>query len=66
MVPPVFFEVRPHHERISQLTIWELRNNLTAYDAAYVVPAEVLGAPLITLDMRLVRSRGHRANVEMI
>ncbi len=46
--------------------IWELRDNLTAYDAAYVVLAEVLGTPLITLDMRLVRSRGHRANVEMI
>ena len=30
--------------------IWELRNNLTAYDAAYVALAETLNAPLVTTD----------------
>jgi predicted nucleic acid-binding protein len=35
--------------------IWELRHNLTAYDAAYVALAEALGCPLITCD-RAVRS----------
>jgi len=54
----------PHEPFISR--IWELRNNLTAYDAAYVALAEALGAPLLTLDIRLVRSRGHRATVEEV
>ena len=30
--------------------IWELRDDLSAYDAAYVALAELLGAPLLTLD----------------
>lgn len=38
--------------------VWELRNNLTAYDAWYVAAAELLGAPLATLDQRLVASPG--------
>lgn len=33
--------------------IWQLRENLTAYDAAYVAVAMRLGAPLITRDMRM-------------
>ncbi len=45
--------------------IWELRENLTAYDAAYVALAEALGAPLITLDARLARASGIRAAVEV-
>lgn len=38
--------------------VWELRHNLTAYDAWYVAVAELLDAPLATLDRRLVRSSG--------
>ncbi len=34
-------------------TIWKLRHNLTAYDAAFVALAGVLDAPLITLDRRI-------------
>ena len=45
--------------------IWELRENLTAYDAAYVALAEALGAPLVTLDARLARTSGIRAAVEL-
>lgn len=45
--------------------IWELRENLTAYDAAYVALAEALNAPLITQDARLARASGHRATVEL-
>ncbi len=45
--------------------IWELKDNLTAYDAAYVALAEALGAPLITLDARLARAPGIRAAVEV-
>jgi predicted nucleic acid-binding protein len=40
--------------------IWELRGNLTAYDAWYVALAESLGVPLATLDLRLARSPGPR------
>jgi predicted nucleic acid-binding protein len=46
--------------------IWELRANLTAYDAAYVALAEVLDAPLLTLDARLARASGHRARVRLV
>lgn len=46
--------------------IWELRQNLSAYDASYIALAEVLEAPLITCDARLARSVGHGAMVELI
>lgn len=46
--------------------IWELRANLTAYDAAYVALAEALGAPVLTSDTRLARAPGHRARVELL
>jgi predicted nucleic acid-binding protein len=38
--------------------VWELRSNLTAYDAWYVAVAEALDAPLATLDTRLSRASG--------
>lgn len=38
--------------------IWELRHNLTTDDASYVAAAELLGAPLATLDQRLARAPG--------
>jgi predicted nucleic acid-binding protein len=46
--------------------IWELRDNLTAYDAAYVALAETLEAPLLTADRRLAASPGHEAEIELI
>jgi predicted nucleic acid-binding protein len=45
--------------------IWELRDNLTAYDAAYVALAEALDAPLVTMDARLAQASGIRAAVEV-
>lgn len=45
--------------------IWQLRDNLTAYDAAYVALAEVLEAVLITTDRRLAAVPGSRAVVEV-
>ena len=44
--------------------IWQLRNNLSAYDAAYVALAEKLGARLITCDNRLANASCHHAPVE--
>ena len=45
--------------------IWELRHNLTAYDAAYMALAETLAAPLVTCDARLGSAPRHRAKVEV-
>jgi predicted nucleic acid-binding protein len=46
--------------------IWELRQNVTAYDAAYLALAEVLAAPLLTRDAKLASAPGHDAAVEVI
>jgi predicted nucleic acid-binding protein len=46
--------------------IWSLRNNLTAYDAAYVALAEALDAPLLTRDRRLAASPGHSATIILV
>jgi predicted nucleic acid-binding protein len=53
----------PHRDLLPR--IWHLRNNLTAYDAAYVVLAETLAAPLITRDARLKSASGHTARIEL-
>jgi len=45
--------------------IWRLRQNLSAYDAAYVALAEELQAPLITRDQRIAAAPGHAAAVEV-
>ncbi len=45
--------------------IWDLRENLTAYDAVYVALAEALDAPLLTTDRRLAEAPGIRAAVEV-
>jgi predicted nucleic acid-binding protein len=44
--------------------MWDLRANLSAFDAAYVALAEALNAPVITTDRRLARTRGHTARIE--
>ncbi|RMH23529.1 MAG: PIN domain-containing protein [Acidobacteria bacterium] len=46
--------------------IWQLRHNVTAYDAAYLALAETLDAPLLTRDARLANAPGHGARVELI
>jgi predicted nucleic acid-binding protein len=43
--------------------VWELRDNVTVYDAWYVALAEMLQAPLISADDRLRRSEGPRCQV---
>lgn len=46
--------------------VWELRENLSAYDACYVALAESLGCPLLTADARLARAPGVRCAVTVI
>ena len=46
--------------------VWELRRNLTAYDALYVALSEALHAPLVTRDRRLAGSAGHGAEIELL
>ncbi len=45
--------------------MWELRDNLTSYDAAYVALAESLAVPLVTRDAKLASASGLRADVEL-
>lgn len=45
--------------------MWELRHNVTAYDAAFIALAETLDVPLVTCDARLMRAPGHMAEVEV-
>jgi predicted nucleic acid-binding protein len=53
----------PH--RILLRRSWELRDELTVYDAAYVALAERLGVPLLTLDGGLARAAGRYVEVEL-
>ena len=46
--------------------VWELRDNLSAYDAGYVALAESLGCGLLTADARLARASGVRCPVTII
>jgi predicted nucleic acid-binding protein len=46
--------------------IWDLRENLSAYDATYVAVAEALAAPLVTADARLARAPGPRCTVTVV
>jgi predicted nucleic acid-binding protein len=46
--------------------VWELKENVTAYDATYVALAEGLNAPLLTCDARLSRIAGSTAAIELI
>ena len=45
--------------------MWELRRNVTAYDAAYLALAEALLVPLVSCDARLASAPGHSARIEV-
>jgi predicted nucleic acid-binding protein len=46
--------------------IWELRDNLTAYDASYIALAEALGCGLVTADARLARAAGPTCPITVV
>jgi predicted nucleic acid-binding protein len=54
------YPMRSFHRRVI-----ELRDNLTAYDATYVVLAETLRMPLLTADAKLAGATGHDAEVQI-
>ena len=54
----------PHRQLLTRC--WELRENLTPYDAAYVALAELLDVVLVTGDKRLSRSPSLRCRVQVI
>ena len=56
---------RHAHEPLLE-RIWELRQNLTAYDAVYVALAEALDASLVTCDGRLSRAPAMAGRVELL
>lgn len=53
----------PHFVLLSR--IWQLRDNLSAFDACYIVLAEQLKVPLITRDGRLASASGPGVEVEV-
>ena len=46
--------------------VWELRDNLSSYDATYVALAELLNCSLLTADNRLGRARGVRCPILLV
>lgn len=59
------FPLRRYPHDVLLPRIWELRQNATAYDAAYIVLAEALPAPLVTCDQKLATIPTHAAKVEV-
>ncbi|WP_342359510.1 type II toxin-antitoxin system VapC family toxin [Terrarubrum flagellatum] len=60
------FPMRRHSHTSLLAPVWELRDNLTAYDAVYVALAKALDAPLLTRDRRLAAAAGHHARIELV
>lgn len=59
-------DLERHPHGVLLPAIWAMRENLTAYDAAYVSLADVLAAPLRTLDAGLAAAPGRTVRVELV
>jgi predicted nucleic acid-binding protein len=59
------FPIRRYPHGFLLPRVWDLRDNLTAYDAVYVALAEALDAVLLTRDHRLAGAAGHHARIEV-
>lgn len=58
--------IERHEHQALVPRVWQLRDSLTAYDAAYVALAEALEVPLLTCDAKLAGAHGHRATIELV
>lgn len=58
--------IERYHHTVFLPRIWELRDNITAYDAVYIALAEALFAPLLTCDSKLANAPGNRALIELV
>jgi predicted nucleic acid-binding protein len=54
----------PHVDLLDR--VWQLRDNITAYDGIYVALAEAFDASLVTCDGPLGAAPGHAARIEVI
>lgn len=60
------FPIQYFDHRVVVPRVWELRENFSAYDAAYVALAEITDAELVTMDGRLANAPGHGARISLI
>lgn len=60
------FRVQRVSHRALLARCWELRRNVTVYDAAYIALAESLQATLLTGDHRLTKAPGARCAFELV
>lgn len=51
----------PAHRLVERM--WDMRENITTYDASYVALAEALDVPLMTADQRLARAASRYCEV---
>lgn len=58
--------MRRHDHQPFLRRVWELRDNVSAYDAVYIALAEISHATLLTTDARLARAPGIRCDVEVL
>lgn len=58
--------IRLYGHEIFADRIWELRDNMSAYDASYVALAEVSELELLTTDRRLANAPGHYSSITLV